>query len=92
MIVALFVDALKGVGGPDLLPVGLGERREGQHLGSGAVHERPGFGEAGGKLVSDLVPGVEHGLGVGLSEDGSEQRRRRSQGAATAPSIASWPS
>ena len=67
-----FVDALEGVGGPDLLPVSYGEPAEREHVVFGAVHQRACFGEAGGELVSDLVPGVAHGVGVGLREDRAE--------------------
>lgn len=52
----------------------LGGAGEGQDLGLGLIHVGPDPGDPGGELVSDLFPAGGHGLGVGLGEDGAEQR------------------
>ena len=51
-----------------------GERREREDRFFGVGHQWTHLGEADGELVGDLVPAGGDGLGVGLSEDGSEQR------------------
>ncbi len=70
----LAVDALDGVGRPDLGPVLAREAGEREHFGLGLIHQRRDLGEAGGELVADLVPGLVDRGGVGLGERGAEHR------------------
>ena len=51
-----------------------GEAGEGQHFGFRFIHQRPDLGEGGGELVTDDVPGLGDGGGVGLGERGPKQR------------------
>ena len=45
------------------------ERAEREHLGLAVSRGRRDLGESDAELGDDFVPGVAHGVGVGLRED-----------------------
>jgi len=77
----LFVEPLERIVAPELAPVLLRKRREGEQIGARLLEQRRRFREALLELGDD--PGVllVHGGGVGLGEDRPHHRRHERLGA-----------